>query len=353
MLFILFKIVLDRVLYPPRRKAGRPSTKSTSRKPGRPLKHRTKRSGTVSCKSSLKTKKPIPNKRNTRRRRCNKLSNKDVLQLNSLQLSEKRKETENTESKPKKTLKSVEVVKKPTFLKPLSYSVVQTKRKHHKHKIRHRHRTLAVLKNEKPKIVDPKVLSEIDKLVTDFIKYCNIGSNKSFQNKIPEIFKCVKRVSKKRKASENIDGRKKKKQITVTPNNSEGKETNEQRLPLKKRHYHVSSSNPENISTSSTDSGKANDLESKTAIPEPTSSITSDSQTSASDEPPTTANDGDVKDIHIQEAIEACIHKYASSKVLQAKLAESAKLNLGVQLTVSTTNQNHNHLKGMFKSVVS
>ncbi|XP_044735894.1 histone-lysine N-methyltransferase ash1 isoform X2 [Chrysoperla carnea] len=362
----------DRVLYPPRRKVGRPPTKSVARRPGRPPKIKTKQATpeteniqpnipnkTISkdTKSHLKLDKAQKNcKDNGKIKNRNKLSEKDLLKLDSLSIgkiiSDKSKDKdESCDNKMKKrlelssnivpTMNNNKVVlgrkKMNNFIKSVTYPIHSKHRHHHKHHKNRHHRILVQHRAEKKTSIDPKIVNEIDKLVTDFIKYCNIGSNRLFNNKVPEIFKCVKRVSKKRKGSDNVDGRKKKKQCNVNnvTSGSEGKDpnSNEQRLPLKKRHYHVSSNGPENISTSSVDSFKAADssdvdlLSTKQiksdpsepvtpTIPKNLSSVLPNSNTS-SIVPKATNNCPEVvvkseQDIHIQEAIEACIHKYTT-----------------------------------------
>lgn len=126
--------------------------------------------------------------------------------------------------------------------------VMHTKHKHKKHK---KHK-IKILKSISTQSSIPKVDTDIDKLILDFVKCCNLGTNKSQKENLPEMFRCVKRLSKKRKGLENNEGRKKKKQCNT--NSGENKETNsnEQRLPLKKRHYHISGNNEHKNSTSST-----------------------------------------------------------------------------------------------------
>ncbi|GLV31179.1 absent small or homeotic discs 1 [Carabus blaptoides fortunei] len=126
--------------------------------------------------------------------------------------------------------------------------VMHTKHKHKKHK---KHK-IKILKSISTQSSIPKVDTDIDKLILDFVKCCNLGTNKSQKENLPEMFRCVKKLSKKRKGIENNEGRKKKKQCNT--NNGENKETNsnEQRLPLKKRHYHISGNNEHKNSTSST-----------------------------------------------------------------------------------------------------
>lgn len=109
----------------------------------------------------------------------------------------------------------------------------------HKHK-KHKKCKFKILKPLSAAIVDAKVNIDVEKLIADFVKYCCISSSKPSKENIPEMMKVIKKVSKKRKTSE-YNERKKKKQ---TVNSVLNKETssNEQRLPLKKRHYHLSAS---------------------------------------------------------------------------------------------------------------
>lgn len=303
----------DRVLYPPRRKAGRPPINRKG--PGRPPKHRpltlmptevskqekhpkvnegekptnlkssTKCSAEKNITKMSKTKKPH-----------NSTKDKDILQLTSntssltlgkaetkvngikeishrktkskllfeicervskrLELSN-RYATKSQESSSKTDVnsgnhKSMNVkrrnrhilesrnklgISKAQYLTLKNAKLMHSKHKHKKHK----KCKFKILKPVTATITDPKINTEIDKLIADFMKFCSISSVKSAKENIPEIFKALKKASKKRKTSEYNERKKKKQTVNSTLN----KETNsnEQRLPLKKRHYHLSANN--------------------------------------------------------------------------------------------------------------
>ncbi|GLG95421.1 Histone-lysine N-methyltransferase ash1 [Gryllus bimaculatus] len=134
---------------------------------------------------------------------------------------------------------------------------------HHKHK--KRKKRIKLPRQEKV-IIDPTFLSELEKLTQEFSRCCTITkggagvpSSKSGEVALPSIFR-VKRIVKKRKGSEKSrasdresgtegDGgkeksrqRRPKKSAVEVPKGHDRSEaaSNEQRLPLKKRHYHIS-----------------------------------------------------------------------------------------------------------------
>lgn len=159
---------------------------------------------------------------------------------------------------------------------------------HHHHK--HRRRLLAPPKN--PIRIDPYVIQELEKLIEEFAKLCSLGKNNTSANhsELPQIFR-VKKPTKKRKGgdvSANDDQKlkrrlKKEKILTGTDskssaNTSTSSNPNEQRLPLKKRHYHVSS--PHSSQSSNASCTDAN------------------------------VNESNSTESHIEEAIEATITRY-------------------------------------------
>lgn len=172
-------------------------------------------------------------------------------------------------------------------LAPLSNS---HRHKHHHHK----HRRRVVAPPKKPIRVDPMVVEELEKLIDEFSKLCSLGKNNTnaTHSDLPQIFR-VKKITKKRKGGDAATGddaklkrRLKKEKI---PMNSDSKSNaanassnpNEQRLPLKKRHYHLSSphsSQSSNASCTDTNPNESNSMES-----------------------------------HIEEAIEATIERYSGS----------------------------------------
>ncbi|CAH0553558.1 unnamed protein product [Brassicogethes aeneus] len=189
----------DRVLYPPRRKVGRPPL--TKKGPGRPPKHKPPQEA-----PAVQPEKP----------------------------SEKIKPAQKSKSKSNKpvltTKNKLDVCKtKSVVLK--NAKLMHSKHKHKKHK-KYKFKILKPIS-----ALEPKVNIEIDKLIADFVKYCVIDSLKTKEN-LPEIIKTLKKVSKKRKTTEHNEKKKKKQSVSTTVNKVTN--SNEQRLPLKKRHYHIS-----------------------------------------------------------------------------------------------------------------
>ncbi|XP_061940948.1 histone-lysine N-methyltransferase ash1 isoform X2 [Apis cerana] len=163
-------------------------------------------------------------------------------------------------------------------------------RKHHHHK--HRRRLLLPPKN--PIRIHPCLIQELEKLIEEFSRLCSLGRNNSNSgySELPQIFR-VKKLTKKRKGGDvtsnddqKLKRRLKKEKIlsgTDSKNNmnaNANSNPNEQRLPLKKRHYHVSSPHS---SQSSNASGA--DL---------------------------AVNEANSTESHIEEAIEATITRYGS-----------------------------------------
>lgn len=154
---------------------------------------------------------------------------------------------------------------------------VKTENKHHRHRSKRRHRSRSVSKcresfNNRNSLdsIDQKFTQDMDSLISNFIKLCQIApklivntqtiSQKSVEKEKPAPepappAKVVKRASKKRKTSDNQEmatptsKRRHKKQLTESQNKG-GKDTNEHKLPLKKRHYHINSSTSNALSLS-------------------------------------------------------------------------------------------------------
>lgn len=150
---------------------------------------------------------------------------------------------------------------------------IKTENKHHRHRSRRRHRSRSVSRcretyTKSIDTIDQKFNHDMDNLISNFIKICqiapklisSIGQNpaKSAEKPPPEPSvapKVVKRGSKKRKTSDNQDTvtpsskRRHKKQLTESQSKG-GKDTNEHKLPLKKRHYHINSSTSNSLSLS-------------------------------------------------------------------------------------------------------
>lgn len=159
---------------------------------------------------------------------------------------------------------------------------------HHHHK--HRRRLVAP---KNPICINPCFIQELEKLIEEF-KSCNLGRNNTGANhtELPQIFR-VKKLTKKRKGATGETGanddqklkrRLKKEKVLAgadsksSANTSTSSNPNEQRLPLKKRHYHVSS--PHSSQSSNASCADANAIESNST------------------------------ESHIEEAIEATITRY-------------------------------------------
>ncbi|XP_043479533.1 histone-lysine N-methyltransferase ash1 [Leptopilina heterotoma] len=163
---------------------------------------------------------------------------------------------------------------------------------HHKHR-HHKHCRKLVVPPKTPVRVDPFIVQELENLIEEFSKSCTLGRNNITSNhsELPQIFR-VKKITKKRKGSEinsnedqKLKRRLKKEKVPSNPdsksntNSGSNSSSNEQRLPLKKRHYHVSS--PHSSQSSGASSETAN-------------------------------NDANSTESHIEEAIEATINRYGS-----------------------------------------
>ncbi|KAJ3665929.1 hypothetical protein Zmor_001393 [Zophobas morio] len=188
----------DRVLYPPRRKVGRPPL--IKKGPGRPPKH-----------------KPVNNSTNTEAKPPDKVieNNKNVKKVENRPVLVAKNKIDNTKVRY-------------TTLKNLK--IMHTR---HKNKI-HKKYTIKIFKPITGNCDTNKPV-EVDKLVTDFVQFCVIGTNKPPKENVPDILKTAKKVSKKRKTTEYTERKKKKVSVNATVNKVAN--LNEQRLPLKKRHY--------------------------------------------------------------------------------------------------------------------
>lgn len=150
---------------------------------------------------------------------------------------------------------------------------IKTENRHHRHRSKRRHRSRSVSRsrdscsNKNVDSVDQKFSQDMDMLISNFIKLCQIAPKlitnitqsqpKCTEKPLPESLptKVMKRASKKRKTSDNQEiiiptsKRRHKKQLTESQNKG-GKDTNEHKLPLKKRHYHINSSTNNTLSLS-------------------------------------------------------------------------------------------------------
>jgi len=175
-------------------------------------------------------------------------------------------------------------------MQPIQHNHCHKHHHHHHHHHKHRRRLLAPPKN--PIRIDPYIIQELEKLIEEFARLCSLGKNNGNANhsELPQIFR-VKKLTKKRKGGDvnaNDDQKlkrrlKKEKILTGTDskssaNTSTSSNPNEQRLPLKKRHYHVSS--PHSSQSSNASCTDAN------------------------------ANESNSTENHIEEAIEATITRY-------------------------------------------
>ncbi|KAK5649840.1 hypothetical protein RI129_000869 [Pyrocoelia pectoralis] len=392
----------DRVLYPPRRKVGRPPT-VTRKGPGRPPKHKLPSSAAafgVSLKSNLTNEidtNSKPNKDVTEVK-IEKPKNKLFSHANAIQGITKKESNEiksknvqkrtkagllheicekvskrldisirgsqkinGQETKYDKASKAQNVFKKGSnsrvvlgnknklettkskYTTSKNYKVMHSKHKGKKHK----KCKFKILKPITTTLHDPKLNAEIDKLVADFVKFCSITSSKISKENVPEMLKVLKKASKKRKASDYSERKKKKQNVNSTINKEPS--SNEQRLPLKKRHYHLASDVTTQPSETDSDlkskcSNSVKDVKimsisnknvvekvknvNKSISPVYTASSTKTSEDSVTEistisystaKVTNVANDCVVKipkskavGTHIDEAIEACITKYST-----------------------------------------
>lgn len=282
---------LDRVLYPPRRKAGRPPV--SNRRPGRPPKHKAEPSET----------KPNEKVNNNLK---NKVRSKSAVQNNA---------------------------SKQIALKNKGVSLKVPKIFHSRHKHKHKKRKIKILK---PLVsCDPKINQEIEKLILDFVKFCAIATKQPKEVVPEQVLKTLKKVTKKRRTTDHIEKKKKKQSVNTTVNKVHN--SNEQRLPLKKRHYHLASNSSESQKTE-TEESKEKLLEkledSKTETKEIKNKIEKKEKIKDGKVTPKYVpvikshinnNEYEVKaekiekdgSSHIDEAIEACINKFSDKKQIK------------------------------------
>lgn len=299
----------DRVLYPPRRKPGRPAT--VRKGPGRPPKNRPVVVESVEAKLPEKTIEKPSRTPKTKHRTRTVLSVKNKLEIKS----------------------KFQTLKVPKLM--------HSKHKHKKHK-KYKFKILKPITAS-----DPKINIEIDKLVADFVKCCAIATKQPKENVPEQFLKTMKKVTKKRKTVEHAEKKKKKQSVNTTVNKVNN--SNEQRLPLKKRHYHLVSSNENKNETEDIKVEPEDSTEIKNKIKPNLSSAKVDKVKTASSTPKSEAqkspvatkyvpvikinatspkvshlnnNEYEVKESstkavgsHIDEAIEACINRFADEKV--------------------------------------
>lgn len=349
----------DRVLYPPRRKAGRPPL--IRKGPGRPPKNHKVPSQTLDVKKTENEEKIVESTKLKSKKLKRIICDQDVKQ-NSLNLISKTKENKKSNNKTnvpyeycdnvnkkengeKKTLVKTKAKfdrSKAKYTTLKNSKLMHSKHKHKKHK-KCKFKILKPAFSTSPN-PDPKINSEIDKLITDFMKFCFISNNnKVSKENVPDMLKTLKKVSKKRKNSD-IGERKKKKQNVITVVDKET--NNEQRLPLKKRHYHLSNSEHKEVEEDVKIANKSNDkqklllpnnntvekiVHSKVPSPKITSGINN--------------NEYEVNAIgsHIDEAIEACINRYSNKNKLIDSNSEEVKIEISSAIVINTTTPKKRH----------
>ncbi|CAH1134905.1 unnamed protein product [Ceutorhynchus assimilis] len=240
----------DRVLYPPRRKVGRPPV---NKRPGRPPKNN------VEAKVQ---EKPI------------------LVQKNKI----------------KPTI-PVAMIKVPKIL-------------HSRHKHKHKKRKFKILKPPVPS--DPKINQEIDKLIGDFVKCCVIAAKQPKEIVPEQVLKTLKKVTKKRRTTDYMEKKKKKQSVSTTINKVPN--SNEQRLPLKKRHYHLvsnSSENPKPQPETSEESKVEAKTEKKEKPAKDNNKVIKGHINNNEYEVKAERIENEAS-VHIEEAIEACINKFAN-----------------------------------------
>lgn len=158
----------------------------------------------------------------------------------------------------------------------------------------HKHRRRSLVPPKQPIRADPYIVQALEKLIDEFSRSCSLGRNNTSTNhsELPQIFR-MKKLTKKRKGDINssedqkLKRRLKKEKMLSnmdsksSTNTSTNSNPNEQRLPLKKRHYHVSSPH-------SSQSSNASCMDVNT-------------------------NESNSTESHIEEAIEATITRYGGS----------------------------------------
>lgn len=316
----------DRVLYPPRRKVGRPPI---SRKgPGRPPKQKAEKAivppepkppdKLEPAKVSTRPKVvPVPTKKTktgllqeicqrvSKRLDSNKQHSQKPVVVNSNPNKNKRPVNNKTVvPKSGNVSKKTVLTAKNKIERAKIATLKSSKVMHSKHKDKkHKKYKMRILKPVSAAVIDPKLNTEIERLITDFVKLCNINVIKPAKENVPEMLKIMKKASKKRKASDYSD-RKKKKQSISNSVNKEAK-SNEQRLPLKKRHYHLSTNDSDEttIKAPTKPEPEKPEVEPKSNVPPKVTSVNNNEYKKPEK----------VKE-HIAEAIEATITRFSSTE---------------------------------------
>ncbi|VEN41539.1 unnamed protein product [Callosobruchus maculatus] len=349
----------DKVLYPPRRKGGRAT--SNKKPPGRTA--RSKQPVAV-APSPAETARPVETK--------------------VAPPPEKQAKTPKTKTRTRPVLSTknkMEIKGKYQTLKVPK--LMHSKHKHKKHK-KYKFKILKPIGEN-----SPKINIEIDKLIADFVKCCAIATKQPKENVPEQILKTLKKVTKKRKTAEYSDKKKKKQSVSATVAKVS---SNDQRLPLKKRHYHLLSNNDSKneveevkievedetkcdkakikpkVANSTPKAEAEDDKNDKTKVkPKVVSStpkvevqkspvnakyvpvIKSNTSVKASINNNEYESKETKKDVvsHIDEAIEACIHKFADKKV-EPKTETSAseeKVNSSSNSITATTPKKRHRLE--------
>lgn len=281
--------------------------------------HRKQDSPSQSCNRSSSSKRKSTcterRKKDTSKVPAAQLAAAAAVLLSSSSAGAQKTDTTNTNVQPtlssnvrpsKQQRPAEKVVSLPHGLRPKS-------KKHHKHKDRRDKKNKK--RSNRSINLNPQLLRDLEELILDFQKRCCIGrfqpSRFNDGTRLPAIFR-LRKIGKKRKGSErskNSDrdsgpevenanptvtpaardsrdkgstgGKRRPKKSTVeTPKGQRPEANNEQRLPLKKRHYHMSTApNQQSGSTSSPDisldiSSSAEDKKSNNDD-SPTSSVSS------------------------------------------------------------------------------
>ncbi|XP_071051493.1 histone-lysine N-methyltransferase ash1 isoform X2 [Onthophagus taurus] len=327
---------VDRVLYPQRRKVGRPPIVH-KKGPGRPPKHKNVDDKKLPLKQDKNKKKNVLKVKDNQKEIVKDKNKTEKIK----QICEKvYKRIEQSKLKPEKSKKlksknKLSVVSSKAKADIRKFCPVKVMHSRHKHK-KHKKCRFKILKpiTTTP---DPKINTEIEKLVIDFMRMCNISPKSKVEN--PDVLiKALKKASKKRKASEYSE-RKKKKLTTLNSENNQDQAI-DQRLPLKKRHYKLIAENntekeedldkkmkenklPQNNSKNVEKNVEKKDLKTP-------NNNNNNNKGNASPQDVTNNNEYEVE-THIDEAIEACINKYSKDgKIQESSPSEKEEKNIPV-----------------------
>ncbi|XP_045466050.1 histone-lysine N-methyltransferase ash1 [Harmonia axyridis] len=355
----------ERTLYPPKRKVGRPSATSTCKKEvgSKTTRQSSNSLEKIESKVSNKGEKILrdkksrtQNEKNTKstdakqHNLCNEGTTKkskssilfEICERVSKRLEggakigSKPPSSSKTNSKVQSNLQSNRVHKPLTSgqnksearQKVIALKNAKVMHSKHRHKI-HKKRKFRILKPLAFVTQDPKINMEIDKLVIDFTKLYISNNVRASKENIPELLKTIKRVSKKRKTNE-YERKKKKQNVNATVNKIEN--SNEQRLPLKKRHYHISA----------TESNKTEEEKKEAKNEEEDQTVKGTGQTMHIINN-NNLNDCHSKDVHIEEAIEACINRFSEVTPPESTVKSAEKVSTTVSASITATTPKKRH----------